>query len=210
MTLEVLRQFMTLTISTDCPPRSSTAPQHHPGHQHSKSNCLRSIKKTLHQAIRLGGFLSPFPSGLRLSAGMTCPPVKSMLRFVGLMATERTLSAWTSAGAVATKSSVAAGGCPSWPHQAPRTDKLGSQQPSPQLMQRRSGKETKWSAKTRRTSPRFFWRASHQGVIYMRTGVLQGQQRRKFWGRLDISTPCFLQCLQQMSYSKGITWQSSQ
>ena len=152
MTLEVLRQFMTLTISTDCPPRSSTAPQHHPGHQHSKSNCLRSIKKTLHQAIRLGGFLSPFPSGLRLSAGMTCPPVKSMLRFVGLMATERTLSAWTSAGAVATKSSVAAGGCPSWPHQAPRTDKLGSQQPSPQLMQRRSGKETKWSAKTRRTS----------------------------------------------------------
>ena len=28
---------------------------------------------------------------------MTCPPVKSMLRFAGLMATESTLSAWTSA-----------------------------------------------------------------------------------------------------------------
>lgn len=134
--MEVLRHFMTLTISTDCPPRSSTAPQHHPGHQHSKSNCLRSIKRTLHQAIRLGGFLSPFPSGLKLSTGMTCPPVKSMLRFVGLMATERTLSAWTSAGAV-------------WPpnHQLLLVDahlgntkqhqgltvKLGSQQPSPQL-----------------------------------------------------------------------------
>lgn len=151
MTLEVLRHFMTLTISTDCPPRSSTAPQHHPGHQHSKSNCLRSIKRTLHQAIRLGGFLSPFPTGLRLSRHdlSTSQEHAPIRRADGHR--EDTLRMDLSRCRVVTKSSVAVGGCPSW-HQAPRTDSLGSQQPSPQLMQRRSGKETKRSAKTRRTS----------------------------------------------------------
>ena len=60
-----------------------------------------TVNQKNHQAMQLAWW---FPLSISqwvcwcwwAPGGLTCPPVKSMLRFVGLMATERTLSAWTS------------------------------------------------------------------------------------------------------------------